>query len=196
MLGEPLAYLGFGLQIRGSVDRRWKRRHVGRRPTRIVAQDLLQQPPPATDGRGAIGFRRERKDGCIREDANAPVVERNLRHLPASASRYGYAVVSAETLVEKAIRPRDEIHDAGVLSEHMVQKSERLVLHRVLQARVPGGKTGRIQTRGIKAIELQPLVAEAVAQVRDARIPEHAEHMALEQVRLLQTSLRRIGHEG
>src|SRR4029077_10260668 len=119
-------------------------------------------------------------------DANALVVERNLRHLRTSAGRYGYAVVSAETLVDKAIRPRDEVHDAGVLSEHMVQKSECLVLHRVLQASVPGGKAGRIQTRGIKVIELQPLVAKAVAQVRDARIPEHAKHMALEHVRLLQ----------
>ena len=155
--------------------------HVGRRRRHGRRQDVLEQPLAPNRRRGAGRVRRHGQHARLAEQPPAVLV--GQRHAPEVAAVHaGNPVVARELLVEKRRVRRQQLHDAAVGLQLIVEEQLRLAHERRAQVVVEPGKLrvgiGRQQP---DVARLQPLAEEVVHQRgARARIGEHAPHLLIE----------------
>ena len=97
----------------------------GRRRRHRRRQDVLEQPLAANRRRGACRVRRHRQHARLSQQAPAVLV--GQRHAPEVAAVHaGNPVVTRELLVEERVVRRQQIHDAAVRLQLIVEEQLRL----------------------------------------------------------------------
>ena len=112
--------------------------HVGRRRRRGRAEELLENPLAAFDGRGAGGVGGEREDAGLGEEAAA--VGRRADLAEVAAFDAVDAVVLGEAVVDEGEVGVEEVEDAAVLAEDVVEEQLGLFLHRGAEVFVEVGE--------------------------------------------------------
>ena len=82
-----------------------------------------------------------------------------------------------QPFVDEGIAPVDEVEDAPVLADHVLDEQLRLPAHREAEIVLEVGEARAIARDRFERAELQPLPAEVLGQRVRPGIPQHAAHL-------------------
>ncbi len=189
VLLHPLAHRAQAAALR--LGRLVERRDVRGRRRRRRAEQHLHHPLAAQHRRRALGFRRERQDARVAEQAAAPGVGiRDPPHLGPDHARV--AVVPGEPLVDVGVVGGEEVGDRAVVAQDLPEEHFGLAPHRRLQLLVEVGIEAHVGVDLVEILQPQPLPGETRAEHVRPGIGEHARDLLLELRRTRQAA--RFGH--
>ncbi len=168
------AYLGL---VQHRHIRRWRRRRgVEHRLQKIFAAQHNRRP------RGVAGYRQHTG---LREDPAA--LSGGQFHAPELRPGHaGNAVVFGQQFIQERVLAIDEVADGPVLAHHRFEEHARLGPHGILQFGSPFGEELGIGLHGVQAAGLQPLSAEVLRERRGLGVGDHALHLRVQYIRLVQ----------
>jgi len=151
-------------QRRRRTDRRLVQvRHVRRRIGRRRIEQVVENPLAAEDRRRAGRVRRHRQHAGVREDAGTRRIDKLDAAEPGSAHA-GDPVMPREPLVEEGVFRVEEVEDAPILLDHILDEVLRLAAHRHPQVIVEVGKPLAIAGQRLERAKLEPLAAELLRE--------------------------------
>ncbi len=146
--------------------------HVGGGRGRRRVEQVVQDPLAAQHRRGPRGIGGHGQHAALRQHSAA----RRAGQVHAAEFRSGHArdaVMAREALVEERIPGVDEIEDAAVFTDHVVQEELRLAAHRDAQVVFEVGKAIAVAGDRFERAELQPLPAELLGEGVGLRVTQH-----------------------
>ena len=143
--------------------------NAGRRVGRRRIEQVVEHPPATQHRRGARRIGRNGQDARLREHA-ATLAIGEFHAAEGGAGHAVDSVVLREPLVQVRVLRVEELEDAAVLADDVLEEQHRLVAHREAQVVVEGGELLAIRSDRLEGAELQPLAAELLDQRRRPRI--------------------------
>ena len=98
----------------------------------------------------------------------------------------GNAVVTREPLVQERVPAVDEVEDAAVFADDVLDKELGLLPHRVPEVVLELRKAILVARHGLERAELQPLAAEVLGQCVRLRVAQHPSDLEVEHSRIAQ----------
>ena len=128
---------------------RWRRR----------AENVLQNPLAANDGRRSLSLRRDRENAPLAQQSPPCVIDD--RHTPELAAvDPGYAVVLREALVDEGVIGSQQVEHVAVAADDALEEQIRFSSKRLAEVVIEVGEDFRIRRHGPDVTQLQPLSGE------------------------------------